>query len=137
MSWPLISAPAPAVAIILARQGVKQLVATDLNPRALACAADNLQRLALNSVQLEQADLFPKDQGVSELNCCQPTGCGPAQLASGIRMYDPKSSMLRGFLKGVRQHLAAQGEVWLILSDLANTCNARREELLNWFLNRG
>jgi hypothetical protein len=46
--------------------------------------------------------------------------------------------MLRGFLKGVRQHLAAQGEAWLILSDLAEHLQLRsREELLNWFAESG
>jgi len=127
------------LAIILARRGVKQLVATDLNPRALACAADNLQRLALNSVQLEQADLFPKDQGLANLIVCNPPWL-PARPSSPLEyaVYDPKSSMLRGFLKGVRQHLAAQGEVWLILSDLAEHLQLRsREELLNWFAESG
>jgi methylase of polypeptide subunit release factors len=38
----------------------RAVVATDQDPRALACARDNLQRLGLASrVQLLQADLFP------------------------------------------------------------------------------
>ncbi len=42
--------------------------------------------------------------------------------------------MLRGFLQGVRAHLAPKGEVWLILSDLAELLELRsREELLGWF----
>ena len=80
----LLDAPLPAVhdlafdigtgtgllAIILAQRGVKQVVATDLNPRALACAADNLQRLELVSIALQQADLFPTQQPLANLIVC-------------------------------------------------------------------
>lgn len=127
------------LAIILAQRGVNQVIATDLNPRALACAEDNLQRLALHSVQLQQADLFPRDQGLADLIVCNPPWL-PARPSSPLEyaVYDPKSSMLRGFLKGARQHLAAQGEVWLILSDLAEHLQLRsREELLGWFAESG
>ena len=37
------------LAALLARRGVQQVLATDQDPRALACARDNLQRLALAS----------------------------------------------------------------------------------------
>ncbi|MDB5897559.1 MAG: methyltransferase-like protein, partial [Ramlibacter sp.] len=35
------------IAAVLARRGVARIVATDLNPRALACARENIQRLDL------------------------------------------------------------------------------------------
>lgn len=42
--------------------------------------------------------------------------------------------MLRGFLQGARDHLSEHGEIWLILSDLAEHLQLRtREELLGWF----
>ena len=53
------------LAIVLAQRGVKQIVATDLNPRALTCAKDNLERLNYTQVQLQKADLFPTGQARS------------------------------------------------------------------------
>jgi hypothetical protein len=48
-------------------------------------------------------------------------------------VYDPDSGMLQGFLGGLAEHLAADGEGWLILSDLAEHLGLRsREELLEW-----
>ena len=127
------------LAIILAQRGVKQVVATDLNPRALACAADNLQRLELASVELQQADLFPRQQPLANLIVCNPPWL-PAKPSSPLEyaVYDAKSAMLRGFLQGAGKHLAPQGEVWLILSDLAEHLQLRtREELLGWFADAG
>ena len=48
---------------VLARRGVRGIVATELDARALACAHDNLQRLAVaQAVTLQHTDLFPAGQ---------------------------------------------------------------------------
>ena len=48
------------LAALLARRGVKRIVATDQDPRALACARENLAQLGLSAqVEVVQADLFP------------------------------------------------------------------------------
>lgn len=127
------------LAIILAQRGVKQVIATDLNPRALACASDNLTRLDLPAVQLQQADLYPNDAPLANLLVCNPPWL-PAKPTSPLEfaVYDANSTMLRGFLQGAKQYLAEQGEVWLILSDLAEHLQLRsRDELLGWFANAG
>ena len=127
------------LAIILAQRGVKKVIATDLNPRALACAADNIERLELSGIELQQADLFPSEQPLANLIVCNPPWL-PAKPSSALEyaVYDAKSAMLRGFLQGVSQHLAPQGEVWLIFSDLAEHLQLRtREELLGWFAEAG
>ena len=127
------------LAIILAQRGVKQVIATDLNPRALACASDNFARLELSAVQLQQADLFPTDVPLANLIVCNPPWL-PAKPTSPLEyaVYDANSTMLRGFLQGAKQHLAKQGEVWLILSDLAEHLQLRsRNELLGWFVDSG
>ena len=127
------------LAIILAQRGVQQVIATDLNPRALACAQENIKRLELPAIELQQADLFPTEQPLANLIVCNPPWL-PAKPSSPLEyaVYDPKSAMLRGFLQGVSQHLAAQGEVWLILSDLAEHLQLRsREDLLGWFAEAG
>ncbi|WP_017429715.1 methyltransferase [Vreelandella jeotgali] len=123
------------LAIILAKRGVGQVVATDSNPRALACAKDNIARTELLEVQLQEVDLFPTGQPLADLIVCNPPWL-PAKPSSSLELavYDPKSRMLRGFLQGVRAHLAPEGEVWLILSDLAEHLQLRtRDQLLAWF----
>lgn len=129
------------LAAVLARRGVPQVVATDQDPRALACAADNLARLGLGKrVTLQQADLFPAAPAPAAaaaraaLIVCNPPWV-PAKPASPIEaaVYDPDSRMLRGFLAGAAAHLAEGGEAWLILSDLAEHLGLRsREQLLGW-----
>ena len=123
---------------VLAQRGVQHIVATDQDPRALACARENLQRLqCLNRVELLQTDLFP--EGQAPLIVCNPPWV-PARPSSPIEhaVYDEGSRMLRGFLSGLRAHLAPQGEGWLILSDLAEHLELRtREELLRWIHEAG
>ena len=127
------------LAIILAQRGVKQVIATDLNPRALDCASENFTRLELTNVQLQQADLYPTNTPLANLIVCNPPWL-PAKPSSPLEyaVYDANSAMLRGFLQGAKTHLAEQGEVWLILSDLAEHLQLRsREELLGWFADSG
>ncbi len=74
--------PAPALAFdigtgtgvlaaVLARRGVDHVVATDQDPRALACARDNLSRLGLaDRVEAMRVDLFP--EGRAPLVVCNP-----------------------------------------------------------------
>ncbi|HJV76342.1 MAG TPA: class I SAM-dependent methyltransferase [Noviherbaspirillum sp.] len=116
---------------VLARRGVEHVVATDQDPRALACARENLANLGLEGqVELMQADLFPP--GRAPLVVCNPPWV-PARPSSPIEhaVYDPDSRMLRGFLAGLAAHLEPGGEGWLILSDLAEHLGLRtREELL-------
>ena len=141
------------IAALLARRGVQHVVATELSPRALACARDNLARLGLDAgagvergdvveaevgdaevggVDVISADLFPP--GRAPLIVCNPPWV-PAKPTAALEqaVYDPDSRMLRGFLSGLGEHLAPGGEGWLILSDLAEHLRLRsRDELLGW-----
>jgi SAM-dependent methyltransferase len=122
------------IAAVLARRGIARVVATDLNPRALACARDNIERLDLGrQIELVEADLFPP--GSAALIVCNPPWL-PGEPSSTLEhgVYDPDSRMLRGFLAGLRQRLAPGGEGWLVLSDLAEHLGLRsRDELLALF----
>ena len=126
------------IAAVLARRGVKQTIATDNDPRALACAADNLQRLGVaGQVSLLQTDLFP--EGKAALVVCNPPWL-PAKPSAPVEraIYDEGSRMLRGFLAGVPAHLAPGGEAWLVLSDFAEHLGLRsREELTGWIADAG
>ncbi|WP_296920970.1 class I SAM-dependent methyltransferase [Polaromonas sp.] len=121
------------LAALLVRRGVSRVVATDTDPRALACARENLARLVPGGqVELVQADLFPG--GIAPLVICNPPWV-PARPSSPIEhaVYDPDSRMLRGFLDGLKAHLAPGGEGWLILSDLAEHLGLRsRADLMGW-----
>ena len=122
------------LAAVLARRGIQRVVATDLEPRALACARDNIQQLGLaGRVDVVAADLFP--EGRAALVVCNPPWI-PARPNSPMEngIYDPDSRMLRGFLAGLPAHLEPGGEGWLILSDLAEHLGLRtRAQLLAEF----
>jgi len=119
------------LAAVLARRGIKRIVATDQDQRALNCARENLARLGLAAqVDVVQADLFP--EGRAPLVVCNPPWV-PARPSSPLEhaIFDPESRMLRGFLNGLAAHLEPGGESWLILSDLAEHLGLRtRAELL-------
>jgi len=115
---------------LLAKRGVQHIVATDQDPRALACARENLARLGFSDrVDVIEADLFPP--GRAPLVVCNPPWL-PARPSSAIEhaVYDPDSRMLLGFLNGLAAHLTAQGEGWLILSDFAEHLGLRAPGML-------
>jgi methylase of polypeptide subunit release factors len=121
------------LAAILAKRGVKHVVATDMETRALQCARANIDALGYGErVEVVQADLFPP--GHARLVVCNPPWV-PARAYSPLEhaVYDPDSRMLRGFLSGLAEHLEDGGEGWLILSDLAEHLGLRtRAELTGW-----
>lgn len=119
------------IAALLAKRGVKRIVGTDNDPRALSCAKENIDRLGLRGqVDVISADLFP--EGHAPLIVCNPPWV-PARPNAAIEraVYDHESRMLKGFLAGLAAHLEPGGEGWLILSDFAEHLGLRtREELL-------
>jgi methylase of polypeptide subunit release factors len=119
------------LAAVLARRGIRRIVATDQDQRALQCANENISRLGLNNqVEIVLANLFP--EGKASLIVCNPPWI-PARPSSSLEyaVFDPESRMLLGYLNGLAAHLEPGGEGWLILSDLAEHLGLRsREKLL-------
>jgi len=119
------------LAAVLARRGLRRVIATDVDARALACARENVERLGMSAqVNVVKADFFP--EGRAALVVCNPPWV-PARPSSPLEfgIFDPESRMLRGFLAALPAHLAPGGEGWLILSDLAEHLGLRsRADLL-------
>ena len=126
------------LAAVLARRGVRHIVATENAPRAYTCAKKNIKRLGLvGVVEVQEVDMFPAGQ--APLIVCNPPWL-PARPSSPIEhaIYDEGSQMLRGFLSGLAAHLTPKGEGWLVLSDLAEHLGLRtREQLLAWIAEGG
>lgn len=126
------------LAAILAKRGVKRVVATDTEPRAIACAQENLANLGFEQqVEPVLVSMFP--EGKAPLVVCNPPWLpGTANTLLDNAVYDPKSRMLKAFLTGLAGHLQPGGEGWLIISDLAEHLGLRsREELLGWIEKAG
>ncbi|MFD2026218.1 methyltransferase [Promicromonospora aerolata] len=116
------------LAAVLARRGARRIVATDINPRAVACARDNLQRLGLaEHVRVVEADLWPA--GRADLVVCNPPWL-PARPTSALELgiYDAGSDVLHRFVDGLAEHLTPAGEGWLVLSDLAEHLGLRSSD---------
>lgn len=118
------------LAALLARRGFARVCASDRDPRALACARENLARLGGKArIEVIDVDLFPS--GRAALVVCNPPWL-PGQPSAGLEhaVYDPDSRMLRGFLDGLSAHLEDGGEGWLIMSDLAERIGLRQPDEL-------
>jgi methylase of polypeptide subunit release factors len=118
------------LALVLAARGAQRVVATDQDPRAVACARENVAKFkATGRVEVLQADLFP--EGTADLVICNPPWI-PAQPRTPMdrAIFDPDSRFLNGFLSGLRAHLTARGQGWLVLSNLAELLGLRPEGAL-------
>jgi methylase of polypeptide subunit release factors len=106
------------LAFLAARRGAR-VVATDSEPRAVACARENAGRLGLaDRVEVRETDLFP--DGQADLVLCNPPWI-PTDAHTPLEraVYDPGGRFLSGFLSGLPSHLAPGGEAMLVISDLA------------------
>ena len=121
------------LSVLLAQRGFSRIIATDIDPRAIACAEENVHALKLQkTIEVIQTNIFPP--GRADLVVCNPPWL-PARPTSNIEhaIYDPDSQFLKEFLTQLTLHLEPQGLAWLILSDLAEHLGLRtREELLDW-----
>lgn len=118
------------LAAVLAHRGVRKVIATDQDPRALACARENIALLGMDdAISVQEVNLFPP--GRSGLIVCNPPWL-PAKPTIPIEraIYDPDNMMLLGFLNGLSSHLTPSGEGWLIMSDLAEHLGLRSREFL-------
>lgn len=127
------------LAVLLAQRGIAHIIATDNNPRATATARANFARLGLSHrIESVEIDLFPAHRR-TDLIVCNPPWL-PAKPTSAIEtaLYDPDSAMLRAVLERAADHLNPHGQLWLILSDLAEHLHLRpRHALIQLIENTG
>ncbi|WP_246493883.1 methyltransferase [Crossiella cryophila] len=112
------------LAAVLAGRGLR-VVATDVDPRAVECARDNVARLGLGArVEVRVADLFPA--GRADVVVCNPPWL-PGRVRGGLDrgVFDPGGRMLGAFLDRLARHLVPGGEGWLVMSDLAELLGLR------------
>jgi methylase of polypeptide subunit release factors len=115
------------IAAILALRGIPQIIATDTSEDAIACAGENFARLGLqHRIQLLHTDLFPSSKIMADLIVCNPPWI-PARPTSPIEaaVYDPDNDMLKRFLSQATRHLKPNGQIWLIMSNLAELIKLR------------
>lgn len=118
------------LAALLAKRGVQKVIGTDIHQRAVDCANENFTRLGVSTIaQAQLTSMFPA--GRAPLVICNPPwlpGSAPTSLDAAV--YDPGSKMLLQFLTGLPDHLTADGQGWLIISDLAELLGLRTAQML-------
>lgn len=113
------------LALLLAQRGAR-VVATDVEPRAVACARENVERLGLQDrISVVEADLFP--EGRADLVVANPPWL-PAEPHGLLdrAVYDPSGTILDRIVEGLPSRLAPGGEAWIVLSDLGERLGLRR-----------
>ncbi|MBG6239126.1 methylase of polypeptide subunit release factors [Mycetocola sp. CAN_C7] len=120
------------LSVLLASRGIRTIVATDLDSRAIACARENIASLGFaDTVTVRETDLFP--DGRADIVVCNPPWI-PAtpKVATDYAVYDEDGRMLAGYLAGLSAHLTPTGEGWLVISDIAERLGLRsRGDLLD------
>jgi SAM-dependent methyltransferase len=113
------------LAALLLHRGVPMVVATDVEPRAVDCARENLHRLGFGDRStVMHRNLFPA--GRADLVVCNPPwmpGSPTSPLEAGI--FDRRSAMMSAFVRGLPDHLTDRGEAWLVVSDLPELLGLR------------
>jgi SAM-dependent methyltransferase len=116
--------------LLAARRGARQVIAIDADPRAVACARENVERLgAGDRMRVERGDLFPEAR--ADLVLFNPPWLpGVPRTPVERAIFDPGGALLERFLAGLGAHLEERGEGWLILSDLAERLGLRAPGLI-------
>jgi len=124
--------------LVALQRGADQVWAVDIEPRAVACARDNAQRLGLDErYHAMQADLFWPDQRVHVAVFNPPWLPETPRTRLDRAVFDP-GDLTRRWLHGLPQHLLPGGVGALLVSDLGVRLGLRDErELPDWIAQSG
>jgi methyltransferase family protein len=118
------------LAALLLSRGVPTVIATDVERRAVDCARANLHQLGFDHRStVLQRHLFPP--GRADLVVCNPPwmpGTPTSSLEAGV--FDPRSTVLTAFVRGLADHLTERGEAWLVVSNLPELLGLRDAGML-------
>ena len=124
------------IALCCRQAGAKSVVATDINPRAIACAESNARRLGhhIDLRLVPSADgadsggfaVVAADERFDLIISNPPWEDGIPQRWSEYALYDPGFELLRSILVGCRKHLNPGGRVALAYGCLAAVRAARK-----------
>lgn len=119
------------LSFVLLQRGVASVVATDVEPRAVACATDNARRLGLeHRFQALERDGFP--DGRADLVICNPPWIpAPPKTRLDRAVFDEDGRFLSAFLEQLRGHLEPGGMGLLFLSDLPELLGLRPSGLVD------
>ncbi|MFL5318853.1 MAG: methyltransferase [Myxococcaceae bacterium] len=125
------------LAILLAKKGASRVVATDLDPRAVRNARESIEQHGVQKiVSVEERDLLP--EGTADVIVFNPPWL-PAKPQTSVdrAIYDEGGATVKRFLAEAKAHLEPDGEVWLVISDLAERIGIRRPALLEELWKKG
>ncbi len=116
---------------LLLQQGAAQVVATDIEPRAIACAQQNAVRQGFASrFTALQREGWP--EGQAQLAVCNPPWLPETPKNRFDRaVFDADSAMVSMFLQGLRSHLHPHGRGVLLISNLAELLGLRPRDWLS------
>ena len=119
------------LALLAARLRADKVIATDINPKAVANARENASRLKLTqTVEVRDAgDLFSpvEDELFDVIIFNAPWMRGEPQTLYDAALYDPGYRVLTGFLRGATAHLSQEG---IILLQYSNISQRRGEDAM-------
>lgn len=116
------------LSLLCAQNGANKVVATDVNPAAVACARYNVARMALDSViTVQQAQAQPPDAFATlaaadrfDLILSQPPSLDQAvSEPSQHALHDPGFGLLASLLGGLDAHLRPSGRCLICYGNVA------------------
>jgi methylase of polypeptide subunit release factors len=122
-----VGAGTGVLAFVLARAEAN-VVATDSEPRAVACARENAERLGLaGRIEVVAADLFPPEPSAYDVIVSNPPWIPVDAAVTPLEraVYDPGGTFLARLVAGLPGRLAPDGEAWIVISDLAERLGLR------------
>jgi len=108
---------------ITAGHAARKVIAVDINPVAVRCARENIERHKLDStVSVLKGDLFsplPSGSAFDIILFSPPYLEGKPKDNLGLALYDPDKSLIRRFFQEAQNYLKPEGYVQMAYSSIA------------------